>query len=186
MTKHYLLNLLSTYCNFREEITEENFEQNIILPLIPHLKFTYDYGATKITIIPAETAYVIKIPFSGYYTNHIYYPHVIDYCKAEMDIYRKSKKDNYSKFFLPLAQMGKVNGYPIYCQAKAEIEEYSRSEWRKCANNYYGKKIIEDFHSYCNNNRIIDLSVGNIGYHYGRPVIIDYGGYILNEEETTL
>lgn len=183
MTKAEILNLMREKCNFVDEVAEDTFEKNIIIPLLDDLNLSYSYGATKLVIIPDNTSFVIKIPFSSTITNNQYEP-IIDYCDAEMRIYNKSKKEKCGNFFLPLELMGRINGYPIYKQEKAEIEEndtnllilpMKKTAWYEIAQE---KENFENFLEFCKTERIEDLRAGNLGYYNNEPVVIDYGGFI--------
>lgn len=184
MTNAEILNLMQEKCNFVDEITEDTFEKNIVIPLLDDLNLSYSYGATKIVLMIAEMPYVIKIPFSCAITEQGYYEPIIDYCKAEMDIYNKSKEENCEKFFLPVAEMGRVNGYPIYFQPYAEIEENDSEDlvvpmkhttWYEIAKE---KENFENFLNFCRKEKIEDLRAENLGYYNEEPVVVDYGGFI--------
>lgn len=178
-----ILNLMRKKCNFVDEIAEDTFEKNIVIPLLDEMNLSYCFGATKLVIIPENTSFVIKIPFSSTITNNQYEP-IIDYCDAEMRIYNKSKIEKCENFFLPLELIGKINGYPIYRQEKAEIEKndtdllilsMKQTVWYKIAQE---KENFECFLNFCKTEHIMDLRSENLGYYNNEPVVIDYGGFI--------
>ena len=178
-----ILNLMQQHCNFVDEIAEDTFEKNIVLPLLQVMNFDYEFGATKLVIIPDDTSFVIKIPFSATITDNCYEP-IIDYCSAEMDIYQHSETEKCENFFLPLELMGRINGYPIYKQEKAEIEEndtellvlpMKETIWYQIAKETTN---FENFSNFCRIERIEDLRAENLGYYNDVPVVIDYGGFI--------
>ena len=87
--------------------------------------FNYEFGATKLVIIPRNKDYVIKIPFQGaYYGNEFCnfinagLDYEWDYCNVEVkrydDIYSTCFKDCFAETIF----IGYVNDYPIYLQEK--------------------------------------------------------------------
>lgn len=94
----------------------------------------YEHGISKGVIIPDDTDYVIKIPFSGYHyedeeeneNEEINFYHGggnydDDYCALEMEIYDNIKDSKYSKYFAPLKKVLEINGFNIYIQPKVDI-----------------------------------------------------------------
>lgn len=101
-------------------------------------KFTYDTGATKLVIIPKDRDYVIKIPFTGYYsdpfleieecekyfeftgsTGDIYN----DYCSAELNVYQKAISQSLDFIFVPITYINTIKGLSIYIQPKVDMYE---------------------------------------------------------------
>jgi hypothetical protein len=67
ITKQYILECLDKYCRF-EQLSEETFEQDVIVPLKAENCFenwTWDNGVTKGVIIFKDFDFVVKIPFEG-------------------------------------------------------------------------------------------------------------------------
>lgn len=109
---------------------------------------SYNYGATKLVIIPNDADYVIKIPFAtqgerednGYWDendNYIeeegkYIPlcgacyplseeRGWDYCRTETEYYALATEEGLNKFFAKTEYIGDYNGYPIYVQEKCTM-----------------------------------------------------------------
>lgn len=132
---------------FNEEgyFTEEDVEW-LISDIEENVNFSYETGATKCVIIPANTGYVIKIPFNAitvsccdceetnlFSCNRSRCPfnqfshgggvENSDYCALEVDLYNQIKEsyNQFKDFFLPTIKICEVDNYPIYIQKKAEI-----------------------------------------------------------------
>ena len=86
--------------------------------------FNYDFGATKLAIIPRNKDYVIKIPFQGCYEGNFY--HFIgagsecewDYCNVEVERYYDICSTPFKDCFAETIFIGYINDYPIYLQEK--------------------------------------------------------------------
>ena len=107
--------------------------------------YDYDLGATKMVIIPEDTEYVIKIPFTGQYTyNSPYYDedlkewveseyeNYVDFCgafsewgnnyiEAEIRYYNMAEEAGWAEYFLPIEYVYDWDGIPIYIQQKADL-----------------------------------------------------------------
>lgn len=101
----------------------------------------YNYGISKLVLIPDEYSFVIKIPFScTSYTDYDEYDneedriaefqgaHYVescewgwDYCRAEAEFYEAAKVRGVEKFFAPTIYIGDIKGWPIYIQDKCLI-----------------------------------------------------------------
>ena len=71
MTKEYIIECLHKYCDFSGELTEENFYDYIIRPLMEAECFekkdwSYANGVTKCVLLFSGFDFVVKIPFNGY------------------------------------------------------------------------------------------------------------------------
>ena len=89
--------------------------------------YIFDYGATKMVIIPKYTDYVIKIPFTGDFENeedeYQEYQNAEgsecwDYCENEVIRYAQAKADGMERFFAETKLIGYKDGFPIYVQEK--------------------------------------------------------------------
>ena len=86
--------------------------------------FNYDFGATKLVIMPRNKDYVIKIPFQGYYEdcfcNFIGANSELewDYCNVEVERYENIYSTPFKDCFAETIFIGYVNNYPIYLQEK--------------------------------------------------------------------
>lgn len=127
-------NLLKYFknCDF-VNISNDNFQKKIIDKIAP--SFPYDCecrcGASKLVLIPFDTPFVIKIPFTGYhlgfyedfvnanYDKRFFY----DYCLTEVLTYKAAKKIKLDNFFAKERIIGNINSTNIYIQEK--IEPYS-------------------------------------------------------------
>ena len=157
-----ILNLFDSFM-FPEVFTYED-----VIYLIKELKlktkepFRYEYGASKLVIIPLYKDYVIKIPFggayntyndeitvfegAGYYLEQINISRDWDYCETEMLIYNHAKKYNLEKYFAETILIGKVdNDYPIYVQEKCitlnEYYETGQKEYSQEQKEKFSKKL---------------------------------------------
>lgn len=127
-----------------------------------------------------------------------------DYCHTELIIYNSAEEKELDQCFAKTSLIGKVKGYPIYQQEKAKIfghtcneSEYSKektgSTEKKCkeldVNNfnscwlsdfidYYGNELFVKFMLFLKEMRINDLHRDNLGYINGRPVLVDYSGFM--------
>lgn len=125
-----------------------------------------------------------------------------DYCKAEMMIYQDALLSGVEQLFAPNELMCHLNGTPVYMQPLCEVYEncphealdlYTQRmiettceekdfgcfnpEWLVDVLNYYGEDVLIAFLDFLEDNNITDLHDGNLGYHNGAPVLIDYGGF---------
>lgn len=92
--------------------------------------YTFEYGATKCVIIPENTDYVIKIPFTGtvddWYDKDEYHEFEYgedddrpwDYCMNEVLRYQRAKEAGMEGFFAETRLIGYKDGFPIYVQEK--------------------------------------------------------------------
>ena len=129
-----------------------------------------------------------------------------DYCLTEVERYSLAREFGFEKYFLETFCIGYINGHPIYVQEKAdEIGSSSNShktktsreevrelmsesgtyvdipwDWLAVVMDYMDNAEVElvDFLRFLYDNDIDnDLHGGNIGFKYGRPVIVDYAGF---------
>lgn len=108
----------------------------------------YEYGASKLVIIPKHLDFVVKIPFGavGYYDDddnyccdpfeRAYYAeeddYGWDYCRSEAEYYDLAREAGISFFFAKTTYIGDICGVPIYVQEKIEIQE---DVWRSHTDN---------------------------------------------------
>lgn len=109
--------------------------------------WNYQYGASKLVIIPEHLNFVVKIPFGAdtgdwgddgqYYCDPFEYAHYPeegidgwDYCKSEVEYFDLARKAGVSFFFAKTSYIGDIDGIPIYVQEKVEIQEDSH---RSCS-----------------------------------------------------
>ena len=108
--------------------------------------FDYDSGATKLVIIPKNTQYVIKIPFTGQYIyEEDYYDEELEewvepenwskyfdfigalsengnnYIEAEVKYYEAAVEEGWEELFLPVEYVYDWEGIPVYIQQKADL-----------------------------------------------------------------
>lgn len=127
MTDRQILNLFKN-CDFSYGISYENYEETILECLPEDFKFAYNYGVSKLVILPEHENFVIKIPFSGVglkcekpfeYANEDN-QHCWDYCATEILYYHAAKtKFRAAPVLAKPRFVGYVSGYPIYVQQKA-------------------------------------------------------------------
>lgn len=148
ITKEQFFNIIAENCKDFGKTSE--FSENNDYPLVfanieDKVDCNYNNGATKSVIIPIEEDYVVKIPYSGYFTDYYNentetrdYGYVDfvganntcndwDYCLREVEVYSLAKEFGVEQFFCKTELMGTVNNYPIYAQEKAVIWEYIRN-----------------------------------------------------------
>lgn len=128
--------------------------------------FDVHMGMTKLVIVPFRKNYVIKIPFTGYYTcdwdegEGEYTNYSLEYerkgtncCDKEIDIYN-SAPDLLQKILMPLEYVGRIDKLKIYIQSKYTLayEEWGlayQDDYRKTQTDTKNKihsKIISDAH----------------------------------------
>lgn len=130
--KDAVLSLLKdTFLHEDFPFTEEDTWRIINTLNIPSGKKSTDYifdsGATKFVIIPNDTDYVIKIPFTGQINdwdgeyNEYEFGEGDDpwnYCENEVMRFAQAKFDGFSEFFAETKLIGYKDGFPIYIQEK--------------------------------------------------------------------
>lgn len=130
MDTNNILNLFEK-CDFREGITEMNYHTNIIQHLPKDFYFKYEFGVSKLVIIPIDEDFVIKIPFIGEYdydrcetVNFACANNddkkCWDYCFTEVLYYHEAKKYKAAEILAKSRYIGTVQNYPIYIQQKVE------------------------------------------------------------------
>lgn len=136
LTKEYILECLEKFCNFNE-LTEDNFYEQIIVPLKDNMCFnSWDsaQGVTKGVLIFNELDYVVKIPFRGegrlieehwegecgtwysYNTRHC------DYSKTPAHWTHIDEEDTFEEF----CGAEEPEGWN-YCQVEKEIAEKAKN-----------------------------------------------------------
>lgn len=128
-----------------------------------------------------------------------------NYCAAEEYYYSEACSCGVEDAFLENKFIGYIKGHPIYIQKKvlmyeesegtfAEKEESVKKsvaalkkdylvsfpdKWAADFIEYYGeekmRQLVEFLEDYVSHN---DFHQGNLGYIEGRPVIVDYGGFL--------
>lgn len=108
--------------------------------------FNWEYGATKLVIIPENNDYVIKIPFNAEYDEYDkeYHEYSQNYCETEISLYNKILFETnplFAQFFLPLTPVKEFKDWEVYIQPKcqaynntAEVEKnksYSKGSMEK-------------------------------------------------------
>ena len=126
-----------------------------------------------------------------------------DYCANEIIRYDKALENGFAKYFAKTELLGFIHNYPIYIQEKCvtlssdrHFHRYSKEENLKtsnCYKNYYNISIdwLTDFRLKYGEEELInfinfiqdmrwddDLRSENIGYINGKPVLIDYSGFL--------
>ena len=112
--------------------------------------FNYDFGATKLVIIPRNKDYVIKIPFQGYYKNDCFYNFIgadsefkWDYCNVEVERYENIYSTSFKDCFAETIFIGYANNYPIYLQEKCTPfnGSYNKTKEKRKKMNSFLRKI---------------------------------------------
>lgn len=148
-------------CYFDEELTEDNFFDNVIEHLPKNISFKFFSGATKLVILFPGADYVIKIPFNGQYTYNAddelifwefengSFGRTWDYCLGEVEQYERAKKEGLENFFAKTEFIGYVSGHPIYVQERATIYEEVAQEKDRQKNSWERRKSARDL---CDSN----------------------------------
>lgn len=146
--KDYIFNLLS-FIDFKAVTADDTFaEDNFTDYFIKEVPedCNYNYGASKLVIIPEHEDYVIKIPFNCvynedytalddeqeewlYFQNAYYCRQEVygwDYCEAEVEYYEEAADWGVEKYFAETRYIGDCYGWPIYIQPKCEAMEDTR------------------------------------------------------------
>ena len=126
-----ILDALANCCF--DDLNGYNYYDNIIALMDntiinPHY---YEYGATKLVLLPPHQDFVIKIPFCGYddeFWDSQYYPFENaeepdgwNYCEVEKLKYAKAKEAGIEFLFAETKLIGYVKDHPIYVQPKMKI-----------------------------------------------------------------
>lgn len=130
------------YGRFYEEIAED-----FVGKIPEEYDLNFNVGISKFVLIPVETNYVIKIPFTGYYDDEelvrfkedafyrpfdCYGKSVWDACAYEEELYLKAKELGIALFFLPIKKVGEYKSLPIYIQPKAvSLWKEKRDSYKK-------------------------------------------------------
>lgn len=146
----FLEDIINSMINL-ENAEEDNFSSEEAINSIINIPdgWEYDYGVSKLVLIPDEYNFVVKIPFScmswtdydeddneedkiaefqrAYYIESGEYGW--DYCRAEAEFYEAAKVHRVEKFFAPTIYIGDIKGWPIYIQDKCLIFEESNSRY---------------------------------------------------------
>ena len=172
-------------------------------------------GCSKAVIFLKDADFVIKIPFNtsdedNWLMDFRGAANAVndwDYCAVEEALYKLAKIKGVEDCFLPVYEVGKVNGYPIYKQpigdifAAKSIMKYDDEKVETTTNNFYKQHNVPAELKYrlpiewvydvilaypphlvidllsFIKNNITDLHSANIGYYENNPVIIDYAGF---------
>ena len=131
-----------------------------------------------------------------------------DYCLAETLLWRNAKRSKVHHAFAKERILGFINNHPIYIQQRAEVYAESNKynsasnkernktlsccykhnvrifqeegvSWQSDMLEYYGQNIFLKIMHFIEDFKISDLHESNLGYIDGRPVIIDYSGFLL-------
>lgn len=106
--------------------------------------FDWETGATKLILIPFEKEdYVIKIPFTGYYTDlGDYFPFENaecddgdNYCEAEINLYKEAVEKGFEKMFLKIEHVLTIGGHPVYVQPYCEMYMFDNSVQKSYSSN---------------------------------------------------
>ena len=138
----FLEDIINSMINL-ENAEEDNFSSEEAINSIINIPdgWAYNYGVSKLVLIPDEYNFVVKIPFSctdydeddnkefqmAYYIESGEYGW--DYCRAEAEFYEAAKVHGVEKFFAPTIYIGDIKGWPIYIQDKCLIFEESNSQY---------------------------------------------------------
>lgn len=124
-------------------------------------------GASKMALIPDNSAYVLKIPFNGSWSwisddDEKFYTfegaendeNCWNYCEVELNRYNLAVEEKVSEFFATTKFFGYTEGnnhFPIYIQEKinpfkyTESKTYSREEIRNTYNKFSSLGLYYDF-----------------------------------------
>ena len=173
-------------CIFDGILTEYDYEDKILYYLPDDFDYDVEYGATKLVLMPSNENFVIKIPFTGYYTEEfdgkegkfkeIYYTFngadngSWDYCKCECERYLTAKQENLEKYFAKTTYLDSINDHPIYIQEKAVIyvnsskkeislkeEETTRKKCSKQGTCCFNVHWLNDLLKYCGDKEFEDF-----------------------------
>ena len=141
-------------CYLDEDLTEDNYFDNVIELLPKNVSFKFFSGATKLVILFPGADYVVKIPFNGQYTYSdedelVYWEFengsdgcCWDYCLGEVERYAYAEEIGLETFFAKTELIGHVHGHPIYIQERATIYEDVANEKEK--NSYERRKSAKE------------------------------------------
>lgn len=131
--KEYIQNLFEDCPSFEDtSLTGNYFYEDVFFYLKNKADLEYFNGASKAVLVPKETNYVIKIPFTGYFEDDWEKEEYVfssfegaeddenywDYCLKEIHIYEKAETAKVERVFLKTTYEGTINDFPIYSQPK--------------------------------------------------------------------
>lgn len=144
----FLENILKNIIDL-SEADYENFSNDRAEEAIKYLPddWKYNYGVSKLVLIPDKYDFVVKIPCScsGYddfdedgYETYVTYPFEganyieegtcgWDYCRAEAEFYEEAVEYGVEKFFAKTICIGTIDDWPIYIQEKCLICDEHRT-----------------------------------------------------------
>lgn len=181
-----ILNALKE-CDF-DYLDSESYYDKIIYYFKQKYKkpFCFDAGASKLALIFKNLSYVIKIPFSGNYSEEEEYGDFCnagswgnwDYCEAEENIYQHAKTNGLEECFAKTERIATINGYPIYKQEYVTVYNYGESS---CHTQQDEEKINsfceeEDFYA-CEKNWLADVLA-----YFGETVFNKLVAFIRQED----
>lgn len=146
--KNYIIDHILKFIDFKE-IEFDTFNSDITDSIAEKFPLGYQVkcGASKLVIIPPNSDYIIKIPFtfsidsssdvgsSSYWSSSCapggepfdcaYYPIEKEfgwnYCKVEEELYFLSTQEKVNDFFAETVYLGNIYDFPIYVQEKCNI-----------------------------------------------------------------
>lgn len=171
------------YWNWYKSLNEEP-EGITLASGLSKMVIIVDYGLGK--------KWVAKIPFSE---------RQVDYCELEENNYKEAVACCVEEAF---AETFCIGGYPsdeskckVYLMARADTDEdelyshsssydyddydcetYMNGEVVNCLGDFFSCEFMDRLMEFCEEYSISDIHESNIGFSNGRPLIIDYSGYM--------
>ena len=143
--KEEILNMFEGFNFFDPTFDDTRVDELVLYLYDKGYIFNYDFGATKLAILPRNKDYVIKIPFQGYYIGD--FCNFIgassecewDYCNVEVERYYNICSTPFKDCFAETIFVGYINNYPIYLQEKCTPFNNSHNKTRE------KRKLMDSF-----------------------------------------
>ena len=143
--KKEILNMFEGFNFFDPTFDDTRVDELVLYLYDKGYIFNYDFGATKLVIMPRNKDYVIKIPFQGYYIGD--FCNFIgassecewDYCNVEVERYYNICSTPFKDCFAETIFIGYINNYPIYLQEKCTPFNNSHNKTRE------KRKLMDSF-----------------------------------------
>ena len=138
MTKQDIFNFIEKTITIGEQLHEENYDDIITYPLKdakPPFNFSLDNGATKAVILIKDADFVIKIPFTGFYSDDAQDDYLFELSEQHKEMTESELQDlfdqvDYGQFILPFENACLYSedrdwslDYWDYCALETEVYE---------------------------------------------------------------
>ena len=168
-----------------DELTFDTCHKDILEHLDQTVfSLSYEWGCTKLVLMPRNCNFVVKIPFYGDMLekkNGTYIqqfsgakePEGWNYCEAESILYTHAEEKEVEKYFLETYCIGFVHEYPIYVQELAVVLNEAKPCYRELSDEEIAR--IEKVREFCRkkNTKRFDITwIADFIDYYGEEAWI--------------